>query len=274
MPELPEVETIRRDLDKLISGLTIVKVDLRRTDIIRGSNAPDFCRFLEGRAIQKVRRRAKMIIIENGDYFLLVHLKMSGRLIYCDAVQPEEKHTHIIFHLSDGRQLRFVDTRRFGFLRLFLRGQEDKVPELNKLGPEPLEMTLPRFRELIKSKASSRRALKTLLMDQTFIVGIGNIYADEILFAAKIMPTRTAVLLSDSDIANLYQAMRRILSEAIKNRGTTVADYADASGAQGGHQEKLMAYGRDGELCFICGSPIKRIKLGGRGTHFCAQCQI
>ncbi len=273
MPELPEVETICRDLRKLVVGLKVVEVDLRRTDMIRGLSGPDFRRRLAGFTIEKVGRRAKMILIESRDQVLLIHLKMSGRLTYCDADKAEEKHTHIIFHLSDGRQLRFADTRRFGFLRLFSKNRVAEVPELSKLGPEPLEITPPEFRELFKNKATSRRPLKTLLMDQTFIVGIGNIYADEILFAAKILPERMIGSLSDNDISRIYQEMRRILNEAIKNRGTTVATYADASGAKGGHQEKLMVYGRGGEPCFICGAPVERIKLGGRGTHFCAQCQ-
>jgi len=273
MPELPEVETICRDLQQSIVGLVIDQVEVRRADIIRGAAQDEFCRRLSGVTVEGVRRRAKMILIEGHSEGLLIHLKMSGRLIYCPAEKDEEKHTHIIFHLSDGRHLRFIDTRRFGFLRLFSKSEAGKVPELSKLGPEPLEMTPAGFRELFKNKAMSRRALKTLLMDQTFIVGIGNIYADEILFAAGIMPKRLISSLSDKDIDNLYRETRRVLSEAIDNRGTTFSDYADASGAEGGHQEKLMAYGREGEPCFICGAPIKRVKLGGRGTHFCPKCQ-
>lgn len=273
MPELPEVETIRRDLVKSIVGLTIIDIDLRLPKLIRGYSAEEFVRRLKGAKVLEAGRRAKMLILKTSAGELLIHLKMSGRLIYCPAACLEEKHTHVIFFMDNGSELRFVDMRKFGFFRLVADSELSTIPELANLGPEPLDISLSEFTRLINKKKTSKRSIKALLMDQSFVAGIGNIYADEVLFAAGVMPSRPVLSMTEGETAAIHHQIRTVLSLAVKNRGTSFSQYVDASGQTGRHQEQLKVYRQTGKSCPRCGKPIERIKLGGRGTHFCSDCQ-
>ena len=276
MPELPEVETIRRDLNELVVGRKIVSVQVVLDKPLRGYPAGRFLERLTGRTVTGVGRRAKILVLEldSGDK-VLVHLKMSGRLLYVSDDVPVAKHTHLIFGLDNGRELRFVDMRKFGYIKLVEGGRLEDVDELKRLGPEPLadDFSAADFARLIGSKAASRRPLKAFLIDQSFLAGIGNLYADEILHAAKILPGRSMSSLSRADTDRVYRAMRRILADAIEARGTSFDLYVDAHGEQGGYVKKLQVYGRAKEPCFACGAPLLKVRLAGRGTSYCAGCQ-
>ena len=274
MPELPEVETVKAGLSDRVVGLTVESVEIRLPSLIRGHTPVEFIHILTDAKITGVNRRAKMLILNTSKGDLVVHLKMSGRFIYCEKGCIEEKHTRAIFYLDNGFQLRFADMRKFGFFRL-VEGNALKIaPELQELGPEPLEMSLKEFKTRLGSKRKSVRSLKLTLIDQKFIVGIGNLYADEILFVAKLLPTRKIGSLTDDEIRSLLSSIKNVLKEAIRNGGTTFDLFVDSSGSKGSHQENLQVYQRQSRECYVCNSPIKKVKLGGRGTHFCGECQI
>lgn len=272
MPELPEVETVKIGLSELIIGRRIESVELRFPGLIRGLGVAEFTGALTGATFTGIDRRAKMLIIRTSAGDLIVHLKMSGRFIYCQNNCIDERHARAIFHLDNGYQLRFADMRKFGFFRLVTGGAQP-APELSGLGPEPLDLSLKQFKEMVFAKSGSARPIKLILMDQSFISGIGNLYADEILFAAKIHPARRAGSLTGEEVVELYRQIKRVLLKAIDNRGTTFDLYVDAEGRQGGHQYELKVYRRAGKACSRCGAKIEKVKMGGRGTHFCPVCQ-
>jgi formamidopyrimidine-DNA glycosylase len=270
MPELPEVETVVRGLRGLLLGRTITgaAVDWPRTVAFPSAN--EFERHIAGRRIESVSRRGKYVVAELDRGFLLIHLKMSGRLRIGSGWEPPDRHTRILFNLDDGRQLRFQDARKFG--RVYL--VDDPAQVVGKLGPEPLaaDFTLDSFRRLL-ARRSGR--LKPLLLNQAFLAGLGNIYADEALFAAHLHPLRQVDSLLPEEQAHLYESIRTVLSQAITGRGTTLDDYGytDADGQAGTYQEQIAVYGRKGEPCLRCGAPIERIVIGGRSSHFCRRCQ-
>lgn len=276
MPELPEVETIRRDLAKLVVGRKITAVTVATPSLLRGYSPERLKQRLEGRKITGVQRRAKILIFEfdSGDK-LLVHLKMSGRLLYVPADAELAKHTHLIFGLDNGSDLRFVDMRRFGYYKLVEGGVLEDVPELRHLGPEPLaaDFSEADFKSLVKAKSGSRRAIKGLLLDQTFLAGVGNLYADEVLYAARINPTRPVGSIRPAEAVRLYHAIREILAEAIESRGTSFDLYVDAQGQPGAYVQKLQVYGRADQACFKCGATLLKTRVAGRGTNYCPGCQ-
>lgn len=265
MPELPEVETIKRDLEKIIVGKKITEVLVRNALVIREPSLQKFKQGLSGVRINKVLRRAKVIILElsNGKS-LVIHLKMTGQLVY----PGNGKSARVVFNLSDGKSLDFNDQRLFGELRLLDDWRELKFIE--SLGPEPKDITLKQFKELLSTKKTK---IKPLLLDQKFISGIGNIYAAEILFRAKINPERRASELLNREKEILFSSMQYILSEAIRHGGSSVDDYVRLSGGKGNYLKYHRVYDREGKPCFICKTLIKRSALGGRGTYFCPKCQ-
>jgi len=273
MPELPEVETIRRGLYKNAIGLKITGVTVLLPKII--NTTPErFRNAVIGKTITDVKRRAKVIIIELSDgYSLVIHLKISGQLLYLSETVPIKKHTHIIFDFNNKYQLRFWDLRRFGYVKLLKGTEQVKLIQDMKFGPEPLDgsFTLNCFRGLLKNR--QKASIKPLLMDQTFISGIGNLYADEILFYSKVHPLQKPVSLTGAQINKTYQGIKRILKLAIKKRGSSVELYVDVEGRRGGYVPYIKAYGREGEPCLRCRTLIKRIKIGSRSAYFCPNCQ-
>jgi formamidopyrimidine-DNA glycosylase len=272
MPELPEVETIVRDLRPKLVGRTITGVrhcDWPKT--VAPLDPAYFCAALGGETILDVTRRAKYILLHlSSGRVLAIHLRMTGALTTHPASHPAGKATRLIFQLDNGAELHFTDARKFGKVRLLT---PDEVPAfLDSLGPEPLpdDFTLARFRALL---AGRRAQLKPLLLNQRVLAGLGNIYADEALFLARIHPLRTAASLTEDETERLYHAIRQVLTQGIANRGTTISDYRDGSGDKGRNQEALNAYGQRDQPCPRCGTPIVRLVVGGRGTHICPACQ-
>lgn len=282
MPELPEVETVRRDLAQVLVGRQIKAVEIRRAATVLGVSIA-FRKKIIGARIKNVERRGKLLILllSTGDA-LLFHLKMTGQLIFCNHKTvvaggrnlPEigalpNKWTHLLIKFDRGT-LFFNDQRQFGYSRVVNKNEMEKIKA--KYGVEPLSAQF-KFAEFAKNLARRTTAIKALLMKQEFIAGIGNIYADEICFAAKVRPTRHANSLSLTEQRALFSAIKKILTSAIKFRGTTFSDYVDGAGKSGGFSKKLKVYDRAHKKCLRCGGIISKIRVGGRGTHFCTSCQ-
>ena len=269
MPELPEVETVVRMLRPLLTNRTFTDA---RTSWPRHIDRPapsELKRRINGRSVQAVTRRGKYIVIHlSGNETLIVHLRMSGHLSVSDADKPVSKHTHTVFTLDNGQELRFRDTRKFG--RVWLVKNPDDV--LGKLGPEPLEDSFTI--DTLKTQFQGRkRILKSLLLDQSVIAGIGNIYADEALFYAALHPTRRSDSLKDAEIVSLYKGIRKALSLGLENEGASIDSYRKPDGEMGDMQNILNVYGRTDHPCYLCDEPIQRIIVGQRSTHFCPICQ-
>lgn len=270
MPELPEVETIVRDLARLLPGARFAEVDVLRPDLLERLEPGQFVGALQGARVRAVSRRAKNIVIDLGDPRLVVNLGMTGRLLVQPPEAPLPTHLGVIFRLDDGRLLLYQDVRRFGMLSLLSAGEWERRDR--GMGLEPLD---PEFtpQALLDLARRSRVAVKSWLMDQRRVVGVGNIYASEALFRAGIDPRRPARSLSPADAERLHAAVREVLLEAINFRGTTLLDYRDAAGERGGFAERLRVYDRAGEPCRACGAPIQRLVQGGRSTFHCEACQ-
>ncbi len=277
MPELPEVETIRRDLDKEFVGKRIKKVEVTGARSVRRHGAKEFVSRVEGHKLTGTVRRGKYLLLklDSGD-IIVAHLGMSGQLLRADPKEPVGKHTHVVFSFAGAGQLRFVDPRTFGELFVTVPDAlEQEVPELAHLGFDPLEeqMAWTTFGAML---AARRMKLKTLLIDQRFIAGIGNMYADEILFNAGLRHDRSSETLTPQEVRRLYRAMVETLQDAIKHRGSSLADeqYRDLFGEVGEFQRLHNVYDREGEACPRCRSTIVRIKANGRSTYCCPQCQV
>ena len=271
MPELPEVETIVCGLRDRLIGLVFSKVEVGLEKSIQGSKK-SFSDSLRGKEIVRAERQGKNIIFHLSDGVALrVHLRMTGRLRFVPSQAPPEKHTHVTFSFQGQlSQLRFVDQRQFGRLSVERKERGDKLKSLADLGPEPFDIAA---KEFIRRTRLKHRAIKPLLLDQRFLAGVGNIYADEALHRARIHPRRRADSLGEEALVRLYHSLRRILREAIQAGGTSVRTYVDASGSTGAFQHSLRVYGREGKRCRFCGSSIVRERVGGRGTFFCPRCQ-
>lgn len=265
MPELPEVETVKRDLEKAVLGKKITGVCVHNSTVIREPSAEKFRKEIAGAKITNVLRRAKVLIMElDNNKSLAVHLKMTGQLVY----PGKGEKSRVSFCLSNGKQLDFNDQRLFGELRLVEDWRNLKF--IQGLGPEPSELSLDEFKKMLAAKKTK---IKPLLMDQTFISGIGNLYAAECLFRARISPLRPANSLTGKEKELLFNQIKEVLNEAIRYGGSSVDDYVRLSGERGNYVQHHKVYGRENKPCFICHSSIKRITLGGRGTYFCPKCQ-
>ncbi len=265
------METIRRQLLARIKGKKIKSVEVRLARMVN-LPAKEFEKKVVGAAVTDLRRRAKILILNlSNGWSIIVHLKMTGQLIY-DGREGIGK-PHIIYTFSDGRQLKHYDFRLFGYAKLVKTDEVEKNLAKNKFGPEILDrnLTLRKFNGLLEGKLNAK--IKPLLMDQTFIAGVGNIYAQEACFCAEILPTRIVSTLTSAEIKNLYFCLRKILAAAIRRHGTSVDSYVDALGKKGSYVPLLKVYGREGEECFGCKGKVKTIKLAGRGTSFCPSCQ-
>lgn len=270
MPELPEVETIVRDLARLLPGATVRDVEVVHADLVQGESAEEFAAGLRGAAFRGVTRRAKNILLETDRGLLVVNLGMTGRLLVLGEGDVAPTHPGVRFRLEDGRELAYHDVRRFGCLQRYTPGAWARREE--ELGVEPLSDAFT-AEWLHRNAQRSRVAVKTWLMDQRRVVGVGNIYASEALFRAGVDPRRPANALGENEAARVVEAVRGVLREAIDFRGTTLLDYRDASGERGEFAARLRVYDREGEPCRSCGTPVERIVQGGRSTFFCPQCQ-
>ena len=280
MPELPEVETVARDLRPRLVGATILGARTNWVRTLRSQDPIAFADGVAGRSVLAVGRRGKQLVVElSGDAALTIHLKMTGQLFVVSAEVPEDPYVRLVLELAGGRELRFRDIRKFGKIGLYGRDpvSGDLVEEIGGaavfagVGPEPLDQafTLRAFRKLVRRR---KGRLKPLLTDQSFLAGVGNIYADEALWRARLHPLRSASSLRPPDERRLYEAIRGVLGEAVERRGSSIDDYTAPDG-DGSMQETLDVYQRTGEPCSRCGRPIKRIVIGARSTHFCSWCQ-
>ena len=272
MPELPEVETVVRDLRAAgLAGRRIVRTRVLWPKTIALPDPARFAREIRGLAIRRLARRGKFVVLElSRGFTLLIHLRMSGHLDVLRKGTRPRRHDRVVLALDDGRQVHFEDTRKFG--RVWLARDPARV--LGKLGPEPLAFSLPGFAAGLAGRA---RQLKPLLLDQTFLAGVGNIYSDEALWAARLHPRRRADSLSATQAAELLAAIQAVLRRGIRNLGTTLGGgkthFVLPRGERGRNQEQLSAYGQTGEPCPRCGTKIRRILVGQRATHFCPSCQ-
>jgi formamidopyrimidine-DNA glycosylase len=290
MPELPEVETIVRDLDREVRNRTFLDVWTDAESLIKRDKFESFKNKLIGKKILKVRRRAKNILIDLSDgYILLIHQKITGHLLLGEwkfedgkwvakkegplSLDPMNRFLHVVFMLDDQRQLALSDARKFAKVELWKKEELENSEEFGEIGPEPLEkgFTVERFEKLFEKKKGK---VKQVLMDQNFIAGIGNIYASEILFEARIHPEEDVSNLDKDDLKKIYDAMRRILEESIRLKGDSFSDFRTIYGEKGKSQEVVKVYQKEGEKCPRCGGLIKRIKQGGRSSFFCPACQV
>jgi formamidopyrimidine-DNA glycosylase len=278
--ELPEVEVMRRDLERDVVGRKIKQADVKSSKnamrvVRRHKSRKEFTSRLAGRKITKVERRGKYILMHlDGGDALVVHFGMSGQFHRANGRVAMPSHTHVVLTFQQGGDLRYVDPRTFGEMFVATADEVGKIKELQHIAIDPLDQvfTWPTFQYLLAQRAAK---MKTLLMDQKFISGLGNIYSDEVLFAAGLRYDRMSDTLSSQEVRRLYRAIQEILQDAIKARGTTLDDeaYLDLFGKPGEYQHELKVYGRDGEPCRRCRSPVQSVKIAQRSSFFCPQCQ-
>ncbi len=270
MPELPEVETIVRSLRLRLLGQEIKSLRLFFPALLRDSRVLALRKF-RGRLITGVRRRGKMILLDaDSGFSLLFHLKMTGRFFLGPAKAARDRHTRLAILLGNGEELLFQDPRKFGFVRVVETAKAEQALEIKKLGPEPLGLDFPNFYQLF---AQRRGRLKSLLLKQSFLAGIGNIYADEICFESRLHPASRVSSMSLYQVQRLWKAIHSVLLRAIEAGGSSIRNFRDGEGRAGSFQSQLRVYGRAGEPCFRCGTKIVRWRLAGRSTHFCPRCQ-
>lgn len=269
MPELPEVETVVRDLRPQLCGRTIVGVRLGRKRL-RKTRSETAIREIVGRRLLTLGRRGKYILAEMESLHLVIHLGMTGQLTIGPSDRKPESHTHFTAAIDDGSELRFRDVRRFGSITVFPDDASLRRYLDARLGPEPFDIDAE---ALHRALSMTSRSLKAALLDQRLMAGIGNIYADESLFVAKLAPTRRGCSMTLAESRILRRAVVSILNRAIERRGSTIRDFIGGAGASGSYQGEFQVYGKTNEPCRNCRSPIQRIRLAGRSTHFCPTCQ-
>jgi len=273
MPELPEVETIKRQLRDLVVGRTIQDARVMDPRLVRFPSVPEFERGLRGQRIDAVDRRAKYLLIRlSSGRILAVHLVLTGQLLLLEPGIPMQRSARMVLDLDDGQQIRLVDASHLARVYLVSEQEMEGQLHLSELGPDALsdELTPQRFKALLRG---SGRAIKALLLDQKVIAGLGNIYTDEVLHAAGIHPLRRAGSLTSDEAERLYRAIRAILRDAVELRGTTIRSYRDLLGRKGGYQDLLKVVGRAGKPCFGCGGTVERMQVAGRETYYCPACQ-
>ncbi|WP_288551745.1 MULTISPECIES: DNA-formamidopyrimidine glycosylase [Enterococcus] len=272
MPELPEVETVRRGLEKLILNKTIKEMEIRWPRIIESPEVPIFAAMLKGQQFQAFDRRGKFLIFKLTDYDLISHLRMEGKYEFFEKEGVPDKHTHVIFQFTDGSELHYRDVRKFGRMTLVEKDQSSTYKGIMQLGPEPLpELFL--LTDFTRDLKKSKKAIKPMLLDQKLVTGLGNIYVDEALWEAKIHPEQSAATLNEAEINLLHRAIIDVLARAVEAGGTTIRTYLNALGEAGHFQVSLHVYGQTGNPCVRCGTPIVKTKVAQRGTHYCPFCQ-
>lgn len=273
MPELPEVETIKNTLKEFVIDKEIKEVQVYWPNIIKEPDDADhFKMLLAGQAIKNITRKGKFLLFQLDDYVLVSHLRMEGKYSVEQSVEPIKKHTHVIFIFKDGEQLRYNDVRKFGTMHVYHKGMELLEKPLNQLGPDPFDkiFTFEYFYEKLKK---TQRVIKSALLDQTIVAGLGNIYVDETLFKANVHPLTRSNKLTKKEIKAIQSAAIQTLTQAVKQGGTTIRSYVNGQGEMGMFQQELFVYGQENEACKKCGNPIIKLKVAGRGTHVCSLCQ-
>lgn len=273
MPELPEVETVKEALNQTVKGQTIKEIELRYEPMVKNMSAAEFKEKLINQTIQAVSRRGKYLVFHFDDYQLLSHLRMEGKYFYVDSDFELNPHVHVIFTLENGKRLLYQDTRKFGTYHLYDKAIDlETMAPFQVLGLEPFatEFTPSYVKEKIQNK---KKPIKSLLLDQTVVCGLGNIYVDEVLYRARLHPLTSSSELTDKDIENVVKYTVEVLARAIELGGTTIRTFRSSHGVSGTFQNELLVHQRKGENCYECHTPIEKIKVGGRGTYFCPTCQ-
>lgn len=272
MPELPEVETVKEQLKKRLVNKIIVKVDIYYEQMIEHPSINEFKRNITNQQIIDMKRRGKWLIFELTNYYLLSHLRMEGKYFFKTPKDYLSKHEHVVFTLDNNEELRYHDTRKFGRMYLIEKDKLNEIGPISKLGPEPWDdsVTIDYLRNKYKKKSIP---IKSVLLDQNIIVGIGNIYADEVLYLSKINPNRPAATLNDNEIDYIIKNTRIVLSRAIELGGTTIHSYTSVDGLDGKFQNELYVHGKENYPCPRCGHKIIKIFINGRGTYYCNNCQ-
>lgn len=291
MPELPEVETVRRSLEPFVPGRRIARVEIRDSLVIKRPDPSHYPKLLEGQQFTHLDRLGKYLILHLERHGLLVHLGMTGQLTFRDPTRPDtaflrhpytglqrtlqhpvDAHTHISLEFEDGTALHYRDIRKFGKWRLYPTEDLERSPELTGLGPDPItgDFRLEPFQARLRKTS---RAVKAALLDQAVVAGLGNIYVDEALFRAGVRPRKAARRLTGRETERLHSAIKEVLLAGIEAGGTTLRDFVDGTGAAGTNQERLLVYGRHGQPCAVCGTPLKRATVAQRTTSWCAVCQ-
>ena len=271
MPELPEVETVRRGLEKLILGKKISSVEIRYPKMIK-TDLDQFQKELPGQVVKSMGRRGKYLLFYLTDKVLISHLRMEGKYFYYPTNVPERKHAHVFFQFEDGGTLVYEDVRKFGTMELLAPELLDAYFVSKKLGPEPTEEDFD-LEIFIGALKKSKKPIKSHLLDQTLVAGLGNIYVDEVLWRAKVHPSRTSKSLSAQEARKVHDQTIEVLGQAVEKGGSTIRTYTNAFGEDGTMQDFHQVYDKAGQACSRCGSIIEKIQLGGRGTHFCPKCQ-
>jgi formamidopyrimidine-DNA glycosylase len=272
LPELPEVENVRRSLQSLVAGKTITTVEVRLPRIVRTpDDVRQFEHLLAGCTIREVRRRGKYLLFDIPPYTMVSHLRMEGQYKLADTGEEEQSHTHVLFHFTDETELRYRDVRQFGTMDLIAPGGSYPSGLMN-LGPEPFDpmFTADELYERVRKRSAP---MKAVLLDQTCVAGLGNIYVDESLFLAHIHPELPANKVKRLQVQTLHTAIRHVLERAIEAGGSSIRTYVNGYGRHGGFQFELNVYSRDGEPCRVCGTAIEKSRVAGRGTHVCPTCQ-
>lgn len=273
MPELPEVETIRKTLKELVLNKKIEGIDVFWAKIIKyPDDIEHFKQIVIGQTIRNVKRKGKFLIFELDTDMLISHLRMEGKYFVNQTGTERDKHTHVIFNFTDGSSLNYNDVRKFGTMHVYSKEEYLLLKPLNQLGPDPFEKEY-NVEYLTEKLLKTTRHIKPALLDQTIIAGLGNIYVDEVLFKAGIHPEKRANTLSQNQIKAIYKYSYDVLKEAVRQGGTTIRSYVNGEGEMGLFQQELFVYGQENELCKNCGDTIEKFKLSGRGTHICPTCQ-
>ena len=272
MPELPEVETVKESLKCRLVGRKIKNVNILWDNIIAYPSKEEFIKDINDKIIIDIKRRGKFLLFDLDDYYLLSHLRMEGKYFFKNHEDEINKHEHVIFDLDNDEELRYMDTRKFGKMYLIKKEDIDKIGPLKDLGLEPWDDNL-NSEYLINKYKNKRLPIKTVLLDQSIIVGIGNIYADEILFLSKINPLKKCNLLNKEECKKIIKYTREVLENAIKMGGSTIRTYSSVDGVHGLFQNELLVHGKDKGACPDCNNKIEKIRIGGRGTYYCPKCQ-
>ncbi|NGP45020.1 DNA-formamidopyrimidine glycosylase [Bacillaceae bacterium SIJ1] len=273
MPELPEVESVRRALERLICGKVIERVDVFWPKILkRPDDQALWTPMLSGASFQSVSRVGKCLILYTEQLALVSHLRMEGKYELASSAEGRDKHTHVVFVFNDGTELRYNDVRKFGTMHLYEKGEEHLEKPLNQIGQEPIDPAFD-IEKFAHAVGRTKRVIKAVLLDQTIVAGLGNIYVDETLHRALLHPSTPADQLTRDEIERITVEMKQVLHQAIEKGGTTIRSYHNAHGDEGLFQNHLLVYGRVSEACQMCGTPIEKTVVAGRGTHYCIECQ-